>query len=378
MFALIFILICLVLIALPIFSIYALGAAIKKQAQKPVKRWFAPVPRPGSYSFAVNEGRVTGILENVVGWNLKLNEDNGRRLFYPEKHSPSFLEEYLGVRWIGLYPTIKEFKDFEWSEMQEKKVKDADGNDVVRYEIETRKKTFTDSFFQFSHPVRTDAIEIQGNYQVVVTMLITVLNLDPERAQFLNKDPSILLAAMIQSIVRSQICDKEFNDVKRMTGTTANGQNQELWEAIKKLNGLEMDATGKPLYETEDPLRVFGKLGKYIVRGEIVQVDAVGEAAKAIEAEKIAELKGNATIKDAEKAGEAKVVTATKDAEALRIRQEAQANFIQATIVDPIKKGGESVGHVLEAQVLAGPDSKLNVLVQRGANTGTTLPIEKK
>lgn len=358
--------------------VYKLGAIIKKQAQKPEKRWFAPVPRPGSYSFATNEGRVTDILENVVGWNLKIDDTtNGRRLFFPEKHAPDFWEENLGVRWIGVYPTIKVFKDREWSELQEKKVME-DGKEMVRYQIETRKETFTDSFFQFSHPVKTDAIEIKGNYQVVVTMLITVLNLDPERAEFLNKDPSILLAAIIQSTVRSHICDKEFDDIKRMMGTATDGQNQELWNAIKKLNGLEMDEKGKPLYETEDHLGVFGKLGKYIIRGEIVQVDAVGEAAKAIEAEKIAELQGNAKIKEAEKAGDAKVTSAKKDAEALGIRQQAQADFVMATIVGPIKEGGDSVGHVLEAQVLAGPDSKLNVLVQRGAGTGTTIPVEKQ
>ena len=376
-FALIFVVVFLVSVILLTLIIYGAGVAIKRQAKKPVKRWFAPVPRPGSYSFATNEGRITNILENVVGWNLKLNKTNCRRLFYPEKYTPGFWEEHLGVRWIGLFPTIKIFEDREWSELQEKKVTE-DGKEVVRYQIETRKKTFTDSFFQFSHPVRTDAIEIQGNIQVTITMLITTLNLDPERAEFLNKDPSILLAAIVQSTVRSYICDKEFKDVKKLAGTATSDQNQELWNAIKKLNGLEMDGKGKPIYESEDPLGVFGKLGKYIVRGEIVQVDAVGEAAKAIEAEKIAELQGNAKIKEAEKLGQARVAAATKDAEALGIREQAQANFVMATIVNPIKQGGESVGHVLEAQVLTGADSKLTVLVQRGAGTGTTIPVGKQ
>ena len=377
MYAATFLIALLVQALLLVLVIYNIGNAIKRQAQKPVKRWFAPVPRPGSYSFATNEGRVTDILENVVGWNLKIDETtNGRRLFFPEKHAPDFWEENLGVRWIGIYPTIKVFEDREWSELQEKKVTE-DGKEMVRYQIETRKETFTDSFFQFSHPVRTDAIEIQGNYQVVVTMLITVLNLDPERAEFLNKDPSILLAAIVQSTVRSHISDMTFDEVKKMKGTATDGQNQELWEAIKKLNGLEMNEEGKPLYNTEDHLGVFGKLGKYIIRGEIVQVDAVGKAAQALEAEKIAELEGNAEIKKAEKAGEARKTAATKDAEALAIRRQAQADFVMATIVGPIKEGGDSVGHVLEAQVLTGPDSKLNILVQRGASTGTTLPVGK-
>lgn len=366
----------LVLSAIVLLAGYNIGNAIKRQAQKPVKRFFAPVPRPGTFSFISNEGKIVGAFENVVGWGLKKIGD--RRLFTLGNSKPGPLEKILGVRWIGVYPTIKKFEDWSWSELQEKTVEE-DGKKVVRYEIETRRKDVDNFFFQFSHPVRTEAIEIQGNYQVVVTMLLTVFNLDPERAQFLNKDPSILLAAIIQSTIRSGICDKTFDEVKRMTGTAVmEGQNQDLWEAIKKLNGLEMDPQGNPLYETEDPLGVFGKLGKYIVRAEITQVDAVGEAARALEAEKIAELKGNAEIKAAEKAGEAKVATATKDAQALGIRREAQAEFVMATIVRPIKEGGESVGHVLEAQVLAGTDSKLNVLVQRGANTGTTIPVGKQ
>lgn len=362
----------------------SIGTTIKKQAQKPEKRFFAPAPRPGSSSFIANEGIIVGIFENVVGWKLK--EINGRRLFTLGTNEPGFWERHLGVRWIGLYPTIKMFKDWEWSELQEKEVEE-NGKKVVRYEIKTRKADVSDFFFQFSHPVRIEAIEIKGNIQVAITMLITVLNLDPVRAQFLNKDPSIFLANIIQSTVRSCICDMTFDEVKKMVGTAITDQQafpsdpqtpKGLWDAINELNGLEMDTNGTPLYETEKHLGVFGKLGKYIVRAEITQVDAVGEAAKAIEAKRIAELQGDAEIAEADKAGQAKVVTATKEAEAKGILQQAQADFVMATIVKPIKEGGDSVGHVLEAQVLTGPDSKLNVLVQRGSGTGTTIPIGKQ
>lgn len=376
MFLLVFVLVFLGLIGLSTLLVYSLGAAIKKQAQKPIKRFFAPVPRPGTFSFISNEGRVVGIFENVVGWGLEVV--GTRRLFTLGNNEPGFLEKQLGVRWIGVYPTIKTFEDWKWSELQERAVQE-DGKKITRYEIETRKQNVTDFFFQFSHPVQTEAIEIQGNYQVVVTMLITVLNLDPERAQFLNKDPAILLAGIIQSTVRSYICNKSFDEVKQMAGTAIAGQlasNQELWDAIRQLNGLEMDSSGNPIYETEDSLGVFGKLGKYIVRGEIYQVDAVGKAAEAIEAEKIAELQGNAKIKEAEKTGEAAIVTATKEAAALALRQEARANFVRATIVDPVLAGGEAVANVLEAELHTSQTSKINVLVQRGGGATPTIPLK--
>lgn len=363
MFWIIFLVVFVVLGGLIALIVYRIGRAIKKQAAKDIKkgetfRFFAPVPRPGSFSFIANEGRIVGVFENVVGWGLEVV--GNRRLFIPGNNEPSFLEKRLGVRWIGFFPTIKIFKEWEWSELREKEAEE-NGKKVVRYEIETRKENITDFFFQFSHPVRPEAIEIQDNIQVTITMLITVLNLDPERAQFLNKDPAILLASMIQSTVRSFICDMKFEDVKRMAGT-AGGQNQGLWEAIKKLNGLEM-VDGKPDYKTEDPLGVFGKLGKYIVRGEIVQVDAVGAAASAIEAKRLAELRGDAEIAAAEKTAKAKRAEAEGDRDAMNTRTEAQKKRIEETIVRPTGGPGAHVADVLAAEQYAGPTSKIQTLV---------------
>ncbi len=354
-FLLIFVVVTSIIAGLLFLTVYKLGAAIKRQAQKPVKRYFAPAPRPGSFAFISNEGRIVDVFENVVGWKLKIIND--RRLFTLGNSKPGFLEERLGVRWIGLYTTIKTFMGWEWSEIQENEVEE-DGKSVVKYEIKTRKENVTDFFFQFSHPVKTEAIEIVGNTQVAVTMLITVLNLDPERAQFLNKDPSILLAGMVQSTVKSFICDMEFDQIKRMTGTATKSQvgqvqNQDLWEMLKRLNGLEMGADGAPDYATEDPLGVFGKLGKLMVRAEILQVEAVGAAAAAIEAKRLAELRGDAKIAETKKEAEATVIAATAEADALGKKREARKQWVTDTIVEPIKAGGAAVGDVLEAEQIA-------------------------
>ncbi|MFA6270216.1 MAG: hypothetical protein WC657_03350 [Candidatus Paceibacterota bacterium] len=354
---------------------YWAGAAIKRQANKPIKRFFAPVPRPGSFSFVTNEGRVEDVFENVVGWSLETIKD--RRLFTLGKNNNAgFLEKNLGVKWIGPYPTIKSFSDWEWSELQEREVEE-DGKKVIKYEITTRKANVSDFFFQFSHPIRTEAIEILGNTQVALTMLITVLNLDPERAQFLNKDPAILLAGMIQSTIKSYICDMSFDEIKRMTGTATRGQQQDqdqkLWDKLKALNGLEMGEKGNPMYETEDPLGVFGKLGKFIVRGEIIQVEAVGAAAAAIEAEKIAELKGNADIKAAEKTGDALIMSAKKrkeaavlDAAAQRTLNEQNAGYFASL------PGGD---RMFVAAQLAGKDSDVTTWVEGGNDTKVTIPL---
>lgn len=359
--------------ALLALCFYWIGLAIKKQAQKPVKKFFAPIPRPGSYSFVSNEGRIVDILENVVTWNLKLDTESGRRLFYPGNHKPTFLEEKLGVRWIWFYPTIRVFKDFEWAEIQERQV-DKDGEKVVKYDVATRKEDVTDFFFQFSHPVRTEAIEIKGNTQVVITMLITVLNLDPERAQFLNKDPAVLLAGIIQSTVRAHICDLEFDDIKKLRGTALHDkqEGQELWNAIKSLNGLEME-DGKPDYKTEDPLGVFAKLGKYMIRCEIMQVDNVGDAAKAIEAERIAELKGKAAVATAKKEAEAAVEAARGRMEAAELDAIAQRKLNEQTAGYFASLPGGA--RMFAAAQVAGKNSSVSTWVEGKSDIDVALPL---
>lgn len=385
MYILVFMLIFLGLTGLFVLSVYALGAAIKRRAQKPIKSWFAPVPRPGTSSFVAREGLVVDVFENVVGWHLEKTR-RGYLCFFPGSNTPSFLEKQLGVKWLGPYGTIKNFEDFEWSELQEKEIEE-NGKKVVRYEIITRKGNLTDFFFQFSHPIRTEAIEIRGNIQVSLTMLVTVLNLYPERAQFLNKDPAILLAGMIQSVVKSFICDMDINQIKRLSGTAAGqgqAQNQELWDNLKNLNGLQITADGTPNYESEDPLGVFGKLGKYIVRAEIVQVEALGKGAEAIEAKELAILRGDAKIAEAEKQGEANIVAAEKAAQALIVAAQGRMDAAERDAAGQMTLNEANAGYfaslpggqrMFVADRISSEQSDVAVWAESGADANTVLPL---
>lgn len=346
---LVFVLVFVLLTATLAGLIYGLGQLIKWQANKPVKRFFAPIPRPGSFSFVVLEGRVVDIIENVVGWKLSTGN---KQLFEPGSRDLGFWEKYLGVRWIGLFKTIRVFKDWRWTEFQQ-----IGSNGTIRYEVVPRKEDVNEFFFQFSHPVVVEDAEIQGNIRVSVVALVTVLNLHPTRAFFLNKDPISLFAAMVASTIRTHVSNKTFNEVKEMVASAGTKMpNQEFWNVLKSLNGLESDTTGKPDYSTEDPLGIFGKLGEIIVRAEIIQVSAVGDTAAALEAKRLAELRGDAAITAATKAAEAVVAKARGDAEAMDMQREARERWVQGTIVAPTGGAGPHVANVLVAEQVAGSD----------------------
>jgi|LSQX01.2.fsa_nt_gb regulator of protease activity HflC (stomatin/prohibitin superfamily) len=339
---------------------YGVGWAIKKQANKPQKRFFAPIPRPNRFSFITLEGKVVDVAENIGGWELETQKD-GSRCFVPDKKrvqaQPTgvkesiehLLREKLGVICLWFFLSIKIFPEWEWLELQ---IKEEEGE--LKYEVKQRRESVEDFLFQFPYPVIMDDVEINENIRVKVVAQFIVWHLNPIRAFFLNADSASLFSAMIQSAFRNFVADKGFNDVKQMKATppTQKEQPGDFWTVLDKLNGLKF-MNGIPDYENADPSGLFGKLGFYVVRGEITQVEAVGEAAKAIEAENIAEL--NAKAKIAEARGEQ---------EAMKVRLNTRAEWVQKTIVDPTGGAGPHVAEVLKAELVAGGSSKIQTWVE--------------
>jgi hypothetical protein len=374
MFPIIFVSVFLGLVLLLVLTVYSLGTAIKRQANKPINRFFAPIPRPGSFSLVALEGKVVDVIENVVSWKLEKGEHgdgNEDKRFTLGKKLSGFWERTLGVKWIGLFKTIRVFEDWEWSELQEVE----NDQKVVTHEIVKRKGNVKEFFYQFSHPVVIDDAEIRDNIRVTITTLITVLHLHPVRAFTLNKNPTELFAAMVKSAIRSCVSNKTFDEVKNMAASASIGQTQspELWEILKNLNGLEIDKSGNPIYSSENPLGTVGKIGKLIVRGEILQVQAVGDAAAAIEAQKLAELRGQAKIVDAQKIADALVISAQgrmdaahRDAQAQRQLNEANAGYFASL------PGG---ARMFAAAQVAGTTSKISTWVEGRSDTDVTLPL---
>jgi hypothetical protein len=370
-FMLVFLLVFLGLVGLPALLIYGLGSAIKRQARKPVKKFFTQVPTPATFSFQVLEERVVRVIENVVGWTL---DEEGRFILDNAKKDFGFLSQHLGVLWIGIFSTIKVFKEWHWPEFRQVKRME-NGKEVVKYEVEARQGDVTEFFFQFPYSVRIENIELQGNIQATLNAVFTVFFLYPVRAVFLNKDPVDLFIAMVRSAVRAWMSEKDFNEIKQITVSSNKSADQipEFWDMLENLNGITFDIKGNPDYATAVPRGLYGKLGIAIVRVELEQVEAVGPAAQALESERLAELLGQAEITKARRTGDALVESAQRrmraadlDAIAQRTLNEQNAGYYASL------PGG---ARMFVADRLSSKDSDITTWVEGKSDMDVTLPL---
>jgi len=373
-FVLIFVLTFVVIVALFALLTYGIGSAIKWQAQKPIKRFFTPVPTPATFSFQVLEGRMEKVIENVVGWKL---DPEGRFVIDLTEKSCGFWDTQLGVLWIGIFSTIKVFKEWRWPEFRQVKRTNKDGTEAVKYEVEAREENVHEFYFQFPYSVRIESIELHGNIQADLNAVFTVFFLHPVRAIFLNKNPVDLFIAMVRSAVRAWMSEKDFNEIKQITVSSNKLADQipEFWEMLENLNGITFDAGGNPEYKTAVPRGLYGKLGIAIVRVELEQVEAVGPAVAALEAARLAELNGQATIVAAEKTAAALIVAAQgrmdaahRDAQAQRKLNEANAGYYASL------PGGAGM---FAASQVAGVNSKVITWVEgkRDKDVDLALPL---
>lgn len=354
---------------------YGMLVGIQNLAKR--NKFFTSVPRPGTFAFVVaGENEVVKILENVVGWET--NEDQLFVLSDPKKDKMEkfnwtdyWLAKQLGVAWIGPFKTIKKIDKWKWSEFKQAAGKDG----KPKYEVilrdakESEEKGMNNFFFQFPYPVVLSGVELSGNIQANGLIVFTILHLNPKRAVFLNKDPVDLFTAMASSAVRAWMSTKEFDKLKEVTVLSDNNapDAEDFWKMLNDLNGLKINEDsnleingekipkGQPLYDQVELRGLYGKLGMIIVRAELVQFDIEeGEASKAIEANKIAALKGQAKITEAEKDAEAVVAKAKGAAMAMDAEREARAQWVRETIVGPTGGSGTHVADVLVAEQIAG------------------------
>jgi hypothetical protein len=358
------------------WGIYGLGIAIKWQANKDKKKFFTTVPTSGTFVFKMLEGKVLGVIENVPHWKL---DEKGRFVIdHREKEFGSIIQEFLakelGALWLGIYATVGVFKDWQWPEFRQKLI-GKEGEETIKYEITGRKENVSEFRFQFSYSVRIEEIELKGNIQANLNAVFTVFYLNPVRAVFLNKDPVDLFIAMVRSAIRAWMSNRDFDEIKQITVSANKTADQipEFWTMLEDFNGIKM-SNGEPDYSSENPRGLYGKLGIIITRVELEQVEATGETLAALEAQRLAELKGNAEIMAAQKAGEAKVAAAKKAAEVMDIERGARERWVKDTIVTPTGGPGSHVANVLVAEQFASPNSHVTVL---GGNVMVSIPSAK-
>lgn len=373
----------LLVASLIFWLIYLLGETIKKQARKE-ERFFTVIPTPATFVFKMLEGRVQDVIENVISWKL----DDMKRFVIDKANSPKtpgiwfqrFLIEKLGALWLGIYDTIYVAKDWQWTEFRQITVKEGDRK-IPKYEIESRKESFSEFRFQFSYGVPIENIELEGNIQATVKAVFTVLYLYPIRAVFLNKNLPDLFAAMVRSSFRAWMNNMKFEKIKQITlsgdKSAAQLEEKEFWSLIDGLNGLTFKKDGpdkgNPDYENATNEGIYGKLGIAVIRVELEQIEAEDEAGKALQAKKLAQLQGEANIEAANKKAEVTIIeadarlqAAERDALAQRTLNEQNAGYYASL------PGG---ARMFVADKVASKDSDLTTWVEARADIDVNLPL---
>lgn len=347
-------------------AVYFFGTIVQWLAK--LGKFFTTLPEPGRFTFIMVGGNLKRIVENVIDFDI--DPDTG--LFVParrHKKEESFFEKRYGVTWIGLFGEVKVFPNWQWIEFRQKE--DGSGNLMPELVATMRREDVSHFLHQFTFAVPTKDVELAGNDQAEFNSLITVLVMDPETAFFKNKNWVETLSGFIQAIVKDWATDKEFNTAKE--AARADLRNSELTRAILAAN-TDYQYFDPLTGETRDGgfLRI---LGIQVVSHFLQSVEATGPVAKAQAANREAELLGEAKKTAATKEGEAAVIKAQKEAEALEKLGAAKKQFIQDTIVNPCSgPNGAEIARILRAQAFTGEGSKITTLVE-GGGVVPSLPV---
>jgi len=349
--------ILLILSAIAIGTYWGFGWLVRRLADHNIL--FAPIPDAGCFAFVSKKGLIVKILENVVGKTTELS-DNGEYRFVKEPRTTGNFFSQYGDVWIGMFSSISVFEHWKWF-----KYHPLENNSG---KVEVKEDSVSSFRYQFPHTVQVTDVEIGGNIKVTITMILTVHNLYPVR-MVSTKDPAYLFSSMVEAAVRPFIRNWTFDEVKGLV----QGVDNNLLRELKKLNGIEFDNSGNPDYTTETADGLVGRVGFAIVETSVVQVEASDEASKALEATRLAELRGEATVAEARKVAEAAVVKARGEAEAIRAKIDAEEERIRRTIVDPTGGPGSDVARVLVTERIQG--SQITTWVEGGSRKTPSIVI---
>ncbi len=359
------ILIFLVLTILLSLGLYGIGEAIKKQAAKEKKRFFATLPQPGKFMFITVGGKLENTIENVLKWEL---DDQKRFRRTRSTKQLGFWEDQLGVIWIGLYGEIKIFKDWVWNEFGI-----TPGGSEQNMGVKTRKADVSEFLHQFTYPVKVTNMELIGNNQADATALATIYMLDPEQTFFNTKDPIDTFIGIVQAGVKGWATRKTFDQLKEESEKT--GSDSEFSRVLFDINGIELDPdTGDPKYDRPiEKGKLFQLLGIAVCSVVLQDLEEKGDTAVARREIVANELRGEANIKAAEKAARVKLIdaqatmdAAEREARAERIKLQQTLGYIASL------PGGDKINKMRAA---TGKDSKLTTLVESKSDVDVTLPL---
>ncbi len=346
---------------------YLIGEAIKKQGEK--RKYFATLPQQGRFYFWMVGGRLEEIVENMTDWKLECINDRWLFIRTSDQEELDFWGEYLGVKWIGLYGSIKEFENFQWVEFRQRR--DSDGNLLPEYEAATREKNSFEFLRQFTYSVPMSKIDLLGNEQASANALATVWVLDPEKAFLDNKNWVSEVSGVIQSTIRGMATTRTFQEFKEFSA--APNQYSEFCRQMLSINGLHLSPNGDPDYDQVTPGGLFQVYGVVIWNVNLQDLEPTGELAESLRKKEKERLDGEAKVTKEELAARALVVAAQGRMDASERDAIAQRNILEQTIgYAGSVPGGD---RMYTAQQVSREGSSVSVWVEGGADIKPTLPL---
>lgn len=257
-----------------------------------------------------------------------------------------FLESYLGLHWIGIWPYCRRYEyRFKWSKWSRKEKSS-------EYELIPRDEVVNSLYFKFTYPIRMEGLETKGKVPLDVTILINTRITNAERALFKTSDWLASVTGAVTAVVRDFIGAKELEEISGESHeNNSNGFFRDIMilndpnignPSLNKMFGIVIDAVNFIGYEIsgEDNARLQkASTEKYVAaqEAEAKAIRAKGNAeatvteatGKATAIEKLAEAKAKATKLQ----GEA-------DADAAEREKKAKGVNADVAMADAIKNTG--------------------------------------
>lgn len=337
--------IIIVIFILLYFFFYLLGAS----------KLFYSFVKEGEIEFSVTGETLHKILANVSGYYLKKdeieveiekeNKEKGRkgrkekisveRFFHLSKKEKQ-KKNLLGLYWIGLPPYRKILTyPFSWDRLISKTAKEEEEKKghAVEYSgigdiwISHRSEPVSSLFFRYTYPIVAKDIELTGRITIDIAFNVTVEVAVPIIPIFFLKGRWFLpLTAAFRGIISD--CLKDFN-----LDDFGETDKQKLFnDAVSKQNELFVSITGMEIFQTN--------YIDYTISGEKEELEAAT-------AKKIAQLKAEAKVAEAEGTAVARITVAEGEAEAIKLERGAKAFALQK-LLESAQKHPQGVSVLIE------------------------------
>lgn len=296
------------------------------------------------------------------------------RKLQPGEKDPylSFADELfglLGIRWIGIWPFITVYKyPFKWIQVLFTSTGELSGG----FEVKKRDEVVGSIFHLYTYAARIIGAESKENipFDLVLAVTTKVINVRSALFSIPSKDGWLnRVLADVHSAVRQRVKTLTVDELFKTVRGTSNpddllGFESELIEFISK-GGPRTPGT-------------IGLVGVEVIGIKVLSVTASGtnsdEITKALEATKIAQENGRATVAAAEAQATATRLAADASAYTIITEADAQGHRVDRVLSPALQLPGGANVFVAEAQRDAIKGSKAQTLVLGGTSPGLMIP----